>query len=127
MEKAVDKIMMISFIVGAALCYYVMSVLIGVLSNSWGTFARLSEPQVVSHGVPIAVGIGFFMYATFSKSVRSWAEEVIVEVSKVVWPSKKDTYAMTIVVTFIMILSGIILAVFDKLSLWVIQFILEVL
>ena len=124
MEKAVNKIMMVSFISGAALSYYIIAVLMGVLSNSWGAFARVTETQMVRHGVPIAVGFACFCYLTFTPKVRTWAHEVILEVSKVVWPSKKDTYAMTVVVTFLMILSGIILGIFDKISLWVIQYII---
>lgn len=125
MEKTVNKIMMVSFIAGAFLCGYTVNVMVALLSNSWGTFARLTDSPAVRHGAPIAIAVGFFFYASFSKNVRSWAHEVIMEVSKVVWPSRKETTAMTIVVCFFMIMTGIILGVFDLISSQVIQFIIE--
>ena len=126
MEAMVNKIRLISFVVGAAMAYYVANVFMGVTRELSGSFARIAEPMAVRHGVPIAVGFGFFLWAVSSKKVRKWADEVIIEVSKVVWPSKADTYAMTIVVTFLILLSGVILGIFDKISLWFIKLIIEV-
>ena len=125
MEKTVNKIMMVSFVAGAFLCGYVVNVMVALLSNSWGTFARLTDAPSVRHGAPIVVAALFFIYVSFSKKVRTWAHEVIMEVSKVVWPSRKETTAMTIVVCFFMIMTGIILGIFDMISSQVIQFIIE--
>ena len=125
MEKTVNKIMMVSFIAGAFLCGYIVNVMVALLSNSWGAFARLTDSPAARHGAPIVIAVSFFFYVSFSKKVRAWAHEVIMEVSKVVWPSRKETTAMTIVVCFFMIMTGIILGIFDLISSQVIQFIIE--
>ncbi|MCB0377310.1 MAG: preprotein translocase subunit SecE [Bdellovibrionales bacterium] len=124
MEKTVNKVMMVGYVCGAFMVGYIVRVLVALLSNWSGTFARFTDSEVVRHGLPIGLGIGFFVYMTFSKKMRQWAHEVIIEVSKVVWPSRKDTTAMTIVVCVFMILSGIILGIFDFLSGQIIQFII---
>ncbi len=125
MEKTINKIMMVSFVCGAFLLGYSVQVLNTLLSSSWGTYARLTDSALVSQGLPIIAGFAFFIYLSASKNVRSWANEVIVEISKVVWPSRKDTTAMTVFVCFFMILSGILLGLFDFFSSQVIQFIIE--
>lgn len=126
MEKSINKIMMVSFVCAGFLLAYTVQVFNTILSSSWGTYARLiNNNNFVSHGAPVAIGVLFFFYLSFSKNVRTWAKEVIVEVSKVVWPTKKDTTAMTIFVCFFMIISGILLGLFDFFSSQVIQAILE--
>ncbi len=125
MEKTINKIMMVSFVCGAFLVGYTAQVINTILSSSWGTYARLTSSDFMTYGTPIIFGLIFFIYVNFSKKTRNWAKDVIVEVSKVVWPSRKDTTAMTIVVCFFMILSGIVLGIFDFFSSQVIQFIIE--
>ena len=117
--------MMVSFVISAFLVGYVVRVIHTILSSSWGAYANLTDLGVVNHGAPVIAGIGFFVYVSFSKTVKAWANEVIIEVSKVVWPSRKDTSALTIFVCFFMIISGIVLGLFDIFSSQVIQFIIE--
>jgi len=125
MEKTINTIMMVSFVGGAFMVGYVVQVFNMLLSSSWGTYARITDSDLINHGAPVFFGVAFFIYVSFSKKIKTWAQEVIVEVSKVVWPSKKDTTAMTVFVCFFMIISGIILGIFDFFSSQVIQFIIE--
>lgn len=125
MEKTINKIMMVSFVCGAFMVGYTVNVLNALLSSSWGTYARIVDGKLVSDLMPIVFGLAFFAYMVSSTKVKTWAQEVIVEVSKVVWPSRKDTTAMTIFVCFFMILSGILLGLFDFFSSQVIQAIIE--
>ncbi len=125
MEKTIQKIMMVSFVAGAFFVGYTVQVFNTILASSWGTYARLTDSDLATHGAPVIFGAAFFAYVSFSPKVKTWAQEVIVEVSKVVWPSQKDTTAMTIFVCFFMIVSGVILGIFDYISSQVIQFIIE--
>ena len=125
MEKLINKVMMVSFVCGAFLVGYTVQVINTLLASSWGTYARITDSELITQGTPIIFALIFFIYVNASKNVRTWANEVIVEVSKVVWPSKKDTTAMTIFVCIFMILSGVILGLFDFFSSKVIRFIIE--
>lgn len=116
MEKTINKIMMVSFVLAACFLGYTVHVLNTLLSSSWTLYARLVDSEVISNLLPVIFGVLFFGYLNFSKSIKVWANEVIVEISKVVWPSQKDTTAMTIFVCFFMILSGVLLGIFDLVS-----------
>lgn len=125
MEKTYNKIITVSFVLAAFLFGYVASVLIKVL-GAWGTFARISSNQVVSHGVPVALGVAFFFYMVLTPKIRNWAGEVALEISKIVWPSVKDTRALTIVVCIIVLLAAVIFWMFDIVSSQLIEFILDI-
>lgn len=125
MEKSYNKIIAVSFVMAAFLCGYVTSVLIKVLS-AWGTFARVAYSPWVVHGVPVTVGLLFFFYMIFTPKIRNWAGEVALEISKVVWPSIKDTRALTLVVCIIVLISALIFWVFDIVSSRLIEFILNI-
>jgi preprotein translocase subunit SecE len=125
MEKTINKIMMVSFVCGAFLVGYTVQVLNTLLASSWGAYARLTDSEIVSNLLPIAAGLLFFIYLVSSKKVRQWSQEVIVEISKVVWPSKKETTALTVFVCIFMIFTGILLGIFDYFSSQVIQAIIE--
>ena len=52
----------------------------------------------------------------FNKNILVWADEVIAEIKKVVWPPTKDTRGMTIVVVIMVLISSVIVSVFDMFS-----------
>lgn len=125
MEKTYNKIIAVSFVMAAVFIGYVVSVFINVLSNLWGTFARLANSPAVVHGVPVAVGAICFFYMILNPKVKAWAGEVALEISKVVWPSVKDTRALTIVVCVIILISALILSLLDYVSSEVVRLILN--
>ena len=45
--------------------------------------------------------------------VHVYAEECVTEIRKVVWPSRKDTVAMTIVCCVMCVVAGLGLGIFD--------------
>ena len=57
--------------------------------------------------------------------IRTWAGEVALEISKIVWPTVKDTKALTIVVCLIVLLAALIFWMFDVVSSQLIEFILD--
>jgi preprotein translocase subunit SecE len=125
MEKSISKIMFVSFVVGAFMVGYTVQVLNTLFSSSFGAYARAMDSELMNNLLPVGLGLVFLIYVYSSKKVKAWAQEVIVEVSKVVWPSKKDTTAMTIFVCIFMLLSGVLLGLFDFFSSKVIRFIIE--
>jgi preprotein translocase subunit SecE len=125
MEKTNNKIIAISFVIAAALFGWVVNVAINILMNTWGAFARVANNTVVSHGVPIAAGIIFFFILIFTSSIRGWATDVALEIGKIVWPSVKDTRSLTIVVCMIILIASILFSVFDLVSGYIVEFILD--
>ena len=116
MEKDNSKIMTVGFVCAAIVTGIVIEVLFEALAASFGVVAGWRSQDVVRHGVPIAFGFVVFVSLQFNSKVKVWADEVILEVKKVVWPSQKDTTSMTVVVCMMLLIAGVVLGAFDFVS-----------
>jgi preprotein translocase subunit SecE len=116
MDNTNSKIVTLSFLSFAALIGFTISTLLRVFSGAFGVVAKAMELDIVRHGLPVAVALGLFIYLQFNKNILTWADEVIGEIKKIVWPPSKDTRGMTIVVIIMVIISSIIVSVFDMFS-----------
>lgn len=121
MEKTNSKIITMSFAIGAFLAGLVVSLLMKAFAGAFAVVARAYDMDIVRHGLPLLVGFGLFLYFQFNSKIVTWADEVVVEVRKVVWPSRKDTTAMTIVVCIMVLISSVIISSFDLISGYVIN------
>ena len=116
MDKSNSKIITVSLATGSALVGLTISLLMQSLAGAFGIVARMTDSNVIRHGLPVAIGIGLFVFLQFNPRVLIWAEEVVQEIRKVVWPSRKDTTAMTIVTLIMVTLSSLIVTGFDFVS-----------
>ena len=124
MDKTNSKILTLSFAASGALVGLTISLLIRAFSGAFGIVARLTDADLVRHGVPVLFGFAVFAILQFNPRILAWAEEVVVEVRKVVWPSRKDTVAMTIVVLVMVAISSVIITGFDGVSGYVMKWIM---
>lgn len=126
MDKATtNKIMTLCFFIGAALVFWVVGVLLETASGAFAPVARLRAMAVVQHGLPLGCALLTFCWLQFSKKNRNFSEEVITEVSKVVWPTKQEIIGMTIAVSIMLVISGVVLALFDYGSGEIVNLILQ--
>lgn len=119
------KIVTISFVVFSFLAGFVVKVLFEALAVSVGFFAGFYGQDIFRHGIPFLSGLVLFIYFQVKKEARTLADEVVTEVKKVVWPTKKELYAMSLVVCMILILSGVVLGIFDLIAGTSVNFFLE--
>lgn len=124
MDQNNKKIITVSFVIVAFLIGFIVKVLLETFSASFGFVAILIENDAIRHGIPFLSGLITFLILQFKKSINIWADEVVSEIKKVVWPSRKDTMAMVVVVCAMLIISGIILGLFDVVSGYVINFVM---
>ncbi|MGE3683760.1 MAG: preprotein translocase subunit SecE [Bdellovibrionales bacterium] len=115
-EKNTQNITNFAFVAAGFLAYFVVAVLFDTLAGAFGAVARLRNVELAQHGIPVAVGLITFLALFMNKRAHAFMEEVVVEVSKVVWPSRKDTVAMTIVCCVMVVVAGLGLGAFDFLS-----------
>lgn len=113
MDDNNKKIRAVAFILAGALAAIVMDVLFESLAVTFGKVARLRNDETLKHGLPIAIGLLTFLVLQFNAKVRVWADECISEVRKVVWPSKQEVTAMTVVVCVLVSFFGFGLGVYD--------------
>lgn len=122
MDKTNQKILTMSFVAFSAIIGLSVSLLLKTFAGSFALMARLQNIDFVKHGVPVLVAIGLFLALQFNKSVLAWGEDVALEVRKVVWPSRKDTTAMTIVVVVMVLISSVIITTFDFVSGYLVNY-----
>ena len=120
-----QKLITVSFVVFGFLAAIVLRVILETMAATWGTVARFYAQDWVRHGLPVAVGILTFSLLQFNGKVQVWADEVVTELLKVVWPSRKDTMAMTVVVCVMLLISSLILGFFDFLSSNIVKMIIN--
>lgn len=116
MDKTNSKIVTVSFALFAMLTGLCVSLLLKTFSGAFGVVARVTDADVVRHGFPVLIGFVIFLVLQFNPKVLAWADEVISEIKKITWASKKDTYGMTVAVIVMVLISGVVVALFDYLS-----------
>ncbi len=119
------KIVGLSFVTCAFLAGITVKTVFELLAASFGVFAGFYSMDLLRHGIPMGTGILAFASLQFRHAPRQLADEVVTEVRKVVWPSKKELYSMTSVVCLILLVSGLVLGVFDMAAGTVFTFLLN--
>ena len=84
----------------------------------WTILADNVDAVPEPNATAIAVGAGLLAFisavaAYRSKKVHTFVVEVCVELSKVSWPTRKETWSQTIVVLIVSVIAAIILGVYD--------------
>jgi len=116
MDKTNSKILTLSFAIAGAIAGLTLHLLIKSFSAAFGVVARLADSDMVRHGLPVVFGLVVFAVLQFNPRILAWGDEVAVEIRKVVWPTRKDTTAMTIVVLVMVAVSSLLISSFDLLS-----------
>ena len=119
------KIVTVSFILLSFLMAFTVRVIFETLSVPFGFFANLYSQDLFRHGIPILSGVGTFLLLQLRASYKKLSDEVVTEVRKVVWVGKKELYSMTTLVSVILIVSGLVLGVFDLLAGTGVRFFME--
>lgn len=121
MNKANEKILTLSFAVFAFLIGFSLHLILKSFSGAFAVVARMNENDLFKHGLPVVVGFGLFLFLQFNPKVLEWGREVVLEISKVVFPSRKDVSALTVVVIIFVLISSVIITVFDFLSNFIVK------
>ncbi|WP_413560181.1 preprotein translocase subunit SecE [Bdellovibrio sp. HCB209] len=125
MEKTNSKIITLSFAIAGALLGLTVHMLIKAFAGAFGIVAKLADNDLFKHGLPVGTGILLFALLQFNPRVQTWGEEVVSEIRKVVWPSRKDTTAMTIVCVVMVLISSVIISSFDLISGFFINYLMK--
>jgi|SRR6185312_11354150 len=116
MDKTNSKILTLSYAIVGALCGLTLHLLIKSFAGAFGIVARLSDSDLVRHGLPVVFGLAIFLVLQLTPKINGWADDVVGELRKVVWPNRKDTTSMTIVVLIMVLISSALISTFDLLS-----------
>lgn len=98
----------VGFLVGGLVVTYVLSKLIGSIWSYW-----FASNDFIIIGVSIVVAGGATLYAWRHPKVNVLAKEIATELSKVTWPTRKETSAFTVTVIVFTAIAATILGLFD--------------
>ncbi len=112
-EKTNQSIVNAALVAMGFLAYFVTAMVFEALAGAFGPVARFHNTEAIKHGLPVAVGLATFLFLFLSAKVHTFADEAVGELRKVVWPSRKDTTAMTIVCCVMVVFAGIGFGIFD--------------
>ena len=76
----------------------------------------MRSPSRTARPSPLRLASSAFIAAVVayrSKKVHTFVVEVCVELSKVTWPTRKETWSQTIVVLIVSVIAAVILGVYD--------------
>jgi preprotein translocase subunit SecE len=97
-----------AFIGAALIGFYLFDKIIHLV---WDFFQEPDPTLVTASAAALALLISFLCYR--NPKVHQFSHDVAGELSKVTWPSRKETWANTIVVVITSIIAAIILFAFD--------------
>lgn len=112
-ENSNRSLISLVFVAAGFLVFLTVSILFQTLAGAVGFVARAREIELLRHGLPIGLALIAFAVLNFHPKIQAWADEVVTEVKKVVWPSKNDTIGMTVVVCVMVLVAGMAFGVFD--------------
>lgn len=124
-DKTNQKVMMLSFVIAALLSMVVSRVLFDTLGGMFAVVERWRSIEALKHGVPLAIAAAVFLNLQLNPKVRVWADEVISEIRKIVWPSQRETVATTVAVCVMVVVAGLGLSVIDYVSSMLIKWIVN--
>lgn len=115
-----NKIVHLMFAVGTLLAAFLLSKTGDWL---WSYFAKPNDLVINGGALLIAAGIALVAYR--NERVFAAATEVTRELEKVTWPTRKETYAATIVVIVTVAIAALVLTAFDavwgKIANWILH------
>lgn len=113
MESQYQKWVNLSYLALAALVAYVIFALGVKLAGSYDLEARIRNIDLILQGISIGIGAVLFFVLFRSEQANQFMNEVMVELSRVTWPTQKETTSATFVVIVMVVVSGMILGFLD--------------
>jgi len=119
------KIMTVSFVAAGLLVGLTVHLLLQFLAQNFSIIARIESNELLSNGIPVALGLIAFLVLQFNKQSVDFADGVVSELKKVVWPSRKDTGLMTVVVVITLIIAGVVVGMYDAAAAYIISLLVK--
>ncbi|MBN2803360.1 MAG: preprotein translocase subunit SecE [Deltaproteobacteria bacterium] len=119
------KYVHLTFIVGTFVAGWLLVKMTGTLWTALNLkFVQVPAPNgaiVFLAGGGIAAGLAFYLWK--HPGVNKLVVEIVTELSKVTWPSRKELSQSTVVVIVVSVISALIVAAFDAFWSWLTGFI----
>ncbi|MFN7684153.1 MAG: preprotein translocase subunit SecE [Oligoflexia bacterium] len=115
MENQQQKWVTLSYLAVAILLSFVVLSLGQKLVGAYDLEARVRNIELILRGGSILLGAVLFFGLYRSQQATQFVSEVVVELSRVTWPTQKETSAATVLVIVMVLISGLFLGFLDYL------------
>lgn len=113
MENLQQKWVNLSYLALAALVAFVVFSLGVKISSTWDMEARVKNLELILRVVSLVLGALVFWILSRNDNVNQFMNEVVVELSRVTWPTQRETSSATLVVMIMVLISGMVLGFLD--------------
>ncbi len=124
MENSNQKWVGITFLAFSVLIAYIVFAGLFKLAGVYDFEAKVKNIDLVIRLASVAIGALLFLILYKNDSANQFMHETVTELSRVTWPTSKETVSATWVVIIMVLVTGMILGLFDKFWTLVIQWIL---
>lgn len=124
MEQQRQKWVNLSFLALAALVGFLLFSIAFKLVGQFDLEAKVRNVDwIVRIGSIVAAAIVYAVLAK-NKQANQFMDEVVLEVTRVTWPSEKDSARATVVVIIMVLIAGMILGGMDVFFAWLVKVLL---
>ena len=113
MENQNQKWVNLSYLAVAALLGYLVFSFSMKLAGSYDLETRIRNVELFFRVLSIVAGAVLFGILYRNQQANQFMNEVVVELSRVTWPTQKETSSATVIVIIMVLISGLILGFLD--------------
>ena len=124
MENSNQKWVSVTFLAFSILIGYIVFAGLFKLAGVYDFEAKVKNIDLVIRLASLAIGSLLFLILYKNESANQFMHETVTELSRVTWPTNKETISSTWVVVIMVLVTGVILGLLDKFWTLVIQWIL---
>lgn len=119
-QKWVNLILLAAGLLVAAIAFVGLAKISAVYN--WESSVKSIDLIIRFGSIALGAALGFGLY--FNDQSNAFLNEVVLEMSRVTWPTSKETTNATIWVVLFVLIAGAILGAFDSLWAWIMRMIL---
>ena len=124
MENSNQKWVNMSFLAVSVLIAYILFAGFFKLAGVYDFESKVKNVDLIIRFGSIGIGTLLFIILYKNETVNQFMHETVTELSRVTWPTTKDTLSSTWVVLIMVLITGLLLGLMDKFWTLVIQWIL---
>lgn len=124
MENSNQKWVSVTFLAFSVLVGYIIFAGLFKLAGVYDFEAKVKNLDLVIRFLSIGIGALLFLILYKNDTANQFMHETVTELSRVTWPTNKETISSTWIVIIMVLVTGLILGLFDKFWTLVIQWIL---
>lgn len=110
------KIILLFYVACSAIAWWLTRAIVVFSTSTWRSFFRnVPALNTWREALPLVAAVTCFFILFKHPKVNAYLDDVVSELKKVTWPSRQDVIRGTLVVLVFVVISSMLLGVFDVL------------